>query len=240
MNEELILDFDIIFRSITSICLLFIFTKITGKKQISHLTFFDYIAGISIGSIAAQFAIDDTIPFIHGVIALAIYSIVPIIVSYISLKSIKGRRFLGDTPTILLQNGKIIEKNLKKCNFTVNDILEECRLKDVFNISDVEYAVLETSGKVSLQLKPEKKTVTLEDLNIKKNYEGILADIIIDGIVMYEHLKLINHDEEWLVNQLKIQNVNSYNEVLLATVDSRGNLYVDLKNRDPIILDVLE
>lgn len=240
MNKELILDIDIAFRSIVSIFLLFIFTKITGKKQISHLTFFDYIAGISIGSIAAQFAIDDTVPFIHGVVALITYSVVPVIMSYISLKSIKGRRILGDTPTILVQNGKIIEKNLRKSKFTVNDILEECRLKDVFKISDVEYAILETSGKVSLQLKPEKQTIIAEDLNIKKDYQGILADIIIDGIVMYEHLKLINRDEQWLIKELNNQKINSFNEVLLATVDSMGTLYVDLKNCDPVALDVLE
>lgn len=240
MNKELLLDFDIIFRSIVSIILLFIFTKFSGKKQLAHLTFFDYIAGISIGSIAAQFAVDDTIPFIHGVVALITYSIVPIIVSYISLKSIKRRKLLEDVPTILIQNGKLIEKSLKKSKFTVNDVLEECRLKNAFNISDIEYAILETNGKISVQLKAEKQNVTAEDLKIKKKYQGILASVIIDGVILYDNLKLMSRDEKWLTDKLKEQKIDSASGVLLATVDSNGDIYIDLKNNDPVVLNVLE
>jgi len=147
---------DILLRSVLSLTILFVLTRILGKKHISQLNFFDYVVGISIGSIAAAFAIDNTIDYEHGVLGLIVYSAFPLIISQLTLKSIRIRRIIDGTPTILIQNGKLIEENLKKTKFNVNDILEECRLKGIFSLADVEFAILETEGKVSIQSKSQK------------------------------------------------------------------------------------
>lgn len=227
-------------RSIVSVCVLFALTRLMGKKQISQLSFFDYVVGITIGSIAANFAIDPKIPYEYAIASLVIYALFPIIVSFITMKTITGRRALGGTPTILIQNGKLIEKNLKKSKYNVNDILEECRMKGAFSISDVEFAILETSGQVSIQLKAEKQPLTPENMNMKVISKGLSAELIIDGKIMYEHLSFVKHDERWLLKELKNMNINSPKEVLLASLDGDGKLNVDLKNQDSDPFDVLE
>lgn len=241
MNSVVIIDiFNITLRSLISLVVLFISARLMGKKQISQLNFLDYVVGISIGSIAASFAVDDTISYSHGLTGLIVYSIFPIVMSQITLKSIKGRKILGDTPTILIQNGKFVEGNLKKSKFNVNDVLEELRLQGVFSFKDVEFAILETSGKVSIQLKSPKQPVTCEDLELKTSYKGIEADLILDGQIIEESLCLVGHDKSWLLNELKKQKINSPREVLLATLDSTNKLNIDLKNKDPKSYNVIQ
>ena len=230
---------NITIRSVVSIVVLFVLTRIMGKKQMAQLTFFDYIVGISIGSISGQFASDDSISYVHGIIAIIVYSVFPILEYYIGLKSIRVREFLGGSPVILIQGGKIIEKNLNKSKLHINDLLEECRFNGAFSISEVQYAILETSGKVSIQLKPNKQPVTIEDMKIKSKYIGIAADLIIEGKILNNNLALVNKDKNWLSNELKKKNIKSAKEVLLATLDGAGNLYIDLRNQDPKPLNVL-
>lgn len=241
MNKSVLMDIlDVVIRSLVSISALFILTRLMGKKHIAQLSFFDYVVGISIGSIAASFAIDDSISYLHGLTGIIMYSLLPVIVSFISLKSMMGRMIFDGVPSVLIQDGKLIEKNLRKTKFHINDILEECRMKGAFSISDVEFAVLETSGQVSILLKSCKQPLTPENINIQVKYKGLSADIIIDGVVMYEHLYLVKHDKSWLMSELKKQNVNSPKDVLLATLDSDEILHIDLKNHDPKTKDVLE
>lgn len=240
MNDNLISILDIAIRSILSIIVLFLLTHLLGKKQLSQLSFFDYTVGISIGSIAAALAIDDEIPYVHGVLGILIYGVFVLLSSYASRKSIRARKFLCGVPTILIQNGKLIEQNLRKARFHINEVLEECRNKGAFSISDVEFAILETSGQVSIQLKPQKQPLTPEDMHLSPPVKGIAANLIIDGVVLTKHLGLVNKDEEWLNNELKKQKVSSPREVLLGSLDYDGTLHIDLKNRDPIPLDVLE
>lgn len=141
---------------------------------------------------------------------------------------------------MLFIKSKLVEKNLKKSRFNVNDVLEECRMKGAFNIADVEFTILETGGQVSIQLKSQKQPVTPEDLNISTKYKGLSADLIIDGIVMREHLKLISLNENWLKGELKKQNIDSPSQVLLASLDTNGKLHIDMKSYDPRSLEVLE
>jgi uncharacterized membrane protein YcaP (DUF421 family) len=240
MDDNIIGILDIVLRSILSVLVLFLLTHLLGKKQLSQLSFFDYTIGISIGSIAAALAIDDEIPYLHGVLGILIYGSFVLLSSYLSRKSIRTRKFLCGVPTILIQNGKLIEENLKKARFHINEVLEECRNKGAFSISDVENAILETSGQVSVQLKAQKQPLTPEDMNIATSVKGIAANLIIDGVVLTKHLSLVNRDEKWLKDELKKQNVNSPQEVLLGSLDYDGTLHIDLKNSDPVPLDVLE
>jgi len=240
MNDNIIGILDIVLRSILSVIILFLLTHLLGKKQLSQLSFFDYTIGISIGSIAASLAIDNEIPYLHGILGILIYGSFVLLSSYISRRSIRARKFLCGVPTVLIQNGKLIEQNLKKARFHINEVMEECRNKGAFSISDVENAILETSGQVSIQLKAQKQPLTPEDMNINASAKGIAANLIIDGTVLKKHLSLVNRDEKWLTHELKKQKVNSAQEVLLGSLDYDGTLHIDLKNNDPVPYDVLE
>ncbi|MDD3151085.1 MAG: DUF421 domain-containing protein [Candidatus Gastranaerophilales bacterium] len=240
MNNEIVLDIiNVILKSIVSISVLYILTRIMGKKQISQLTYFDYVSRITIGSIAAMLAVDKNIAYYDGITCMIVLTIFPLFLSFLTLKSIRIRKFLDGNPTILVQNGKIIENNLKKTKLTVNDLLEELRVNKAFDITDVEFAILETSGKLSVQLKSIKQSVTPTDLNINTTYKGLCANLIIDGRILKDNLELINKDYKWLINELHKHDINSPNEVLLATVDNNNTLYIDMKNCDPTIQNVL-
>lgn len=215
---------EILLRSVSSIVILFILTKLMGYKQISQLTFFDYAVGITIGSIAAQMAFDKDTPFYFMVIAMAVYAGVSILISFITNKSIKARRVLTGTPIMLIENGKIIKKNLNSAHFDLNDLLSECRIGGYFNISDIQYAIMETNGKVSFLVKSDKRPLEPYDINLRPPQEGLCANVIIDGQVMQENLKMIGKNEEWLQKQLKEQKVNDVSQVLLGTCDRDNQL----------------
>lgn len=219
-----------ILHSIVSVVILFILTRIMGKKQLSQLTFFDYVVGISIGSIAAAFAVDSSINYAKGITGLIIYALFPVILSIISLKNYKARKLLDGKPIILVNNGQIVEKNLKKVQLTVNDVLEECRLKNAFNLADIEFAILETSGKMSVELKPPNQPLTPKDMNIQTAYQGLCLNVIIDGDILDNHLRMIGKDRMWMQEELRKQNVLDFKEVLLGYIDSKNQLVVQKKN----------
>lgn len=219
-----------ILQSLSSVCILFILTRIMGKRQIAQLTFFDYVVGISIGSIAASFAVDDSVGYVKGITGMIIYALFPILLSFTSLKSYWGRKILDGLPIILIQNGKIVENGLKKTKMNISDLLEECRLKDIFNIADIEFAILETSGKLSVQLKSSNQPLTPKDMNIQAQYKGLCVNLIIDGKILENHLGIIGKDMKWLNTELHRQRIKSPSEVLLAYLDTSGALNTYLKN----------
>ncbi|HEX3029818.1 MAG TPA: DUF421 domain-containing protein [Clostridia bacterium] len=227
-------------KSFVAIMVLFVLCRLMGKKSIAQLTFFDYIVGTTIGSIAAALSADHTIKYAYAVTSLIVWFAFFILVSLISLKSIHGRRFLGSVPTILIQNGHIIETNLKKERFNINDFLEELRLKGAFNVADVEFAILETNGEISVKFKSQKQPLTPSDLNIPTDYEGLSASLIIDGVIMNDNLKLVNLNEKWLMDELNRQNVKAPNEVLLGSLDTKGKLSLYLKKSNEKEMKILE
>lgn len=228
---NIVLDnLDILLRNLIAVGILFLVTVIIGKKLISQLNFFDFIVGITIGSIAAALSVDKTITYPNGVISLLIWGLIPLIVARIALANIRARRRLDGVPTILVQNGKILEENLKKEKYHVNDLLEELRLKGVFNIADLDFAILETSGQISVQLRPENQPITVSDLNLSVTRQGLCANLIIDGNILHQHLKLANRDEAWLRKELRKRNIEDVGQVLLASMDGNGNLHIDVKD----------
>ncbi len=231
---------DIGLRCLVSFVVLFLLARLMGKKQLAQLTFFDYVVGISIGSIAAAFAIDNEIPYAHGLIGLVLYALFPIVMSKLEMRSVKVKEWFDGTPTVLVQNGKFVESNLRKSKFNITDVLEECRMKGAFSVADVEFAVLETSGQVSVLLKSQKQPLTPDDLNISTQYKGLNAELIIDGIVIHENLRLVHLDQAWLKAALEKQNVHTFEEVLFASLGTDGKLTVDLKRETQEPLDVLE
>lgn len=223
--------YDILIRTIIAIVSLFILGRTLGKKQIAQLSFFDYILGITIGSIAAQMSIDTDIPMTNGLGSLILWSLVSLLISYVSLKSMRARRFLEGVPTVIIKNGEIIKENLKKERYHINELLEDLREKGVFNIADVEFAILETDGALSVLKKSQTQPITPRDIGIDTKYQGLSANLIIDGEIMYKHLQTVGLNEEWLSDELNKRGIDSFKDVLLASLDTDGNLYVDLKDK---------
>jgi uncharacterized membrane protein YcaP (DUF421 family) len=236
MNEILI----VIIRSILSLTVLFIVTKILGKKQVSQLSLFDYVIGISIGNFAAEISINMETPLLYGIIAMIVFGLIAYLVSVTTMKSITLRRFFMGVPTPLIQNGKILEKNLKKVKFDVNDLLEECRSKNYFDISQIDYALMESKGTLSILPKSEYKIINIKDMNIKPIKQGLVANIIIDGKIMKNNLKNMNKDEIWLEQQLKEKGYKNKDNILLATLDINEKLIIYEKNNQEKTLNILE
>ncbi len=232
--EELL---TVTYRSVLSLATLFLVTKMLGKKQVSQLSLFDYVIGISIGNFAAEMTINLESATANGLLAVFLFGIVAYAISLFTMKSIALRRFFMSTPTILIEKGEILIEGLKKVKFDINDLLEVCRIKGYFDIGEIEYALMEANGELSILPKEKYRNVTLEDLNIYKTQKGLCANVIIDGKIMKENLKNINKSEEWLLT--KIGN-NDLTNILLATIDNKDKINVYLKNKGHNAPEILE
>ncbi len=224
---------EILIRSAVSFGVLLLFTRLTGRKQLSQITFFDYIVGITIGSITATVSVDRTIPEIDGIIAIAVWCGLPIIIGYVALKSIVFRTFIDGKPRIIIQRGEILRENMKKEKYNMGDLFMQLRDKDIFDISQVEFAILEPNGTLSVLKKSENNCATLKDLNLPGRYTGLMAELIIDGRIITKHLVGINKDTNWLMGELKKKNIDSVYDVVFAGVMNNGQLYVSLRNNMP-------
>ena len=207
--------FNICFRTILVLIILFFITKMMGKKQISELNFFDYVVGITIGSIAADISLDIEKDMIAGIAALFIYGFISYIISFVSIKSILARRFFIGVPTVLVEKGKIIESGLKKSKIDVNDLLMEARENGYFNLDKIDYALMEVNGNISFLPKEKEKPVTKKDMKIKCSNEGLTVNAIIDSKYMVNNMKAINKDKEWLDHELKVNGYDNYDNILL-------------------------
>lgn len=231
---------NICFRTILVLIILFFITKMMGKKQISELNFFDYIVGITIGSIAADISLDIEKNMIAGIAALFIYGFISYIISFVSIKSILARRFFIGVPTVLVEKGKIIESGLKKSKIDVNDLLMEARENGYFNLDEIDYALMEVNGNISFLPKEKEKPVTKKDMKIKCSNEGLTVNGIIDGKYMVNNMKAINKDKEWLDHELKVNGYDNYDNILLATIDNNYKVTIYEKNVNPDKNTVLE
>lgn len=231
---------NICFRTILVLIILFFITKMMGKKQISELNFFDYVVGITIGSIAADISLDIEKNMIAGIAALFIYGFISYIISFVSIKSILARRFFIGVPTVLVEKGKIIESGLKKSKIDVNDLLMEARENGYFNLDEIDYALMEVNGNISFLPKEKEKPVTKKDMKIKCSNEGLTVNAIIDSKYMVNNMKAINKDKEWLDHELKVNGYDNYDNILLATIDNNYKVTIYEKNVKPDKNTVLE
>lgn len=231
---------NICFRTILVLVILFFITKMMGKKQISELNFFDYVVGITIGSIAADISLDIEKNMIAGIAALFIYGFISYIISFVSIKSILARRFFIGVPTVLVEKGKIIESGLKKSKIDVNDLLMEARENGYFNLDEIDYALMEVNGNISFLPKEKEKPVTKRDMKIKCSNEGLTVNAIIDSKYMANNMKAINKDKEWLDHELKVNGYDNYDNILLATIDNNYKVTIYEKNVKPDKNTVLE
>ncbi|WP_204701310.1 DUF421 domain-containing protein [Halanaerobacter jeridensis] len=220
----------IISRSSIAFFTLLIFTRILGKQQVSQLTYFDYILGITVGSIAGILSVDLKSEARLVWLGIATWVILSILMKTIALKSRHLSKYIDGEPTIVIMNGQIMEENLKKMRFRATDLLEMLRVKGIFNPSQIEFAILETSGKLSVLKKSQHQNLTPQDMNLDSNYKGLNVEVIYDGQVIKENLKQFKLDTQWLENQLKQAGISSSREVFLATLDTEGILYIDTRN----------
>lgn len=218
---------DVIVRSLFFLTVLFLITKWLGKKQISQLSFFEYVTGITIGSIGAGVAMNSKESLFHGVLSIFTFTFVPFIAVRISLKSKAFRDFVEGKASVFIKDGQIIEANLKKEKYTADELLELLRKKNVFNVSDVEFAILEATGDLNVLLKKENQPLTSKDLNLAVDPIKEPQIVIMDGKVMEEPLSMIGKDQNWLKSEMEARGV-SIHDVFLGQVASNGDLSVDL------------
>ncbi len=231
--------FYVIFTALGSVVVLFFLTKLMGYREVSELSMFDYINGITIGSIAAEMA-TDLEEFEKPLIAMIVYALVIICISESTQKSIVLRRFLTGTPLVLMDKGTIYFKNLKKAKMDLGELLIQCRNNGYFDISQIETIILECNGKVSILPVAACRPVTPGDLNLNPQTEGIVANVVIDGNIMHKNLKHTGNDEKWLNNQLNSHGVKDVKDVLLATCDIHNKVTVYAKLPEAKPKDILE
>lgn len=218
---------DIVVRSLIFLVTLFIITKVVGKKQLSQLSFFEYVSGFTIGSIGSEVIMNLELKVMHGILGILIFGLSPFVVGYISLKSKKFRDVIEGKGTVFIKNGKVMEENLKKEKYTSDELMQLLRTKDVFQVSDVEFAVLEANGELNVLLKKEKQPLTAKDFGVKVPSFKEPQTVIMDGEILDEPLSTIGQNRNWLKTELEKLGVTIEN-VFLGQVDSFGQLSVDL------------
>ena len=230
----------IIPRSLLSLFILFLVTKLIGKKQVSELSLFDYVIGISIGNFTAEMTMSLDVQFINGVMALLTFGLFAYLISLLTMKSIRIRRFFIGVPTVIIQNGKIIEKAMKHVMIDINDLLEQCRINGYYDLTQIEYAIMEANGKISIMPKSEYKPLTPNDMKKKVAQEDLQANVIIDGVIMQNNLENMNKSINLLEKELKVKGYKEYDDIILAILDKNDKLTIFDKNNNIKVHNVLE
>ena len=218
------------FRTIILYILVLIVMRFMGKREIGQLQPFELAISIMIADLATIPMAESGIPITSGIIPILGLLVMHLTISLINLKSIRAREIICGKPSILIYRGRIQEEKLKKERFTINELEERLRDQNIFNIGDVEYAILETSGQVTVIQKPNKRNTIPEDFNIMPEYEGIAYDLVVDGKIMKENLKKLGKNYTWLTNQLKPYKIKP-EEALIVTIDGKGNFFCQAKQK---------
>ena len=229
----------IVVLSLGSIIAIFLLTKLMGYRQMSQMSMFDYVNGITMGSIAAEMATSLDTGFEKPLVAMSVYALVSLLLSTISSKSIKARRMLEGAPLVLLNNGEIYRHNLRKAKIDVSELLVQCRINGYFDISKLQTAILEGNGKISFLQKATDRPLTPADVQLSPQQDYMVANVILDGKVMDENLRHTGKDEKWLLDQIRGQGAKRIEDVLLASCDSNNKLQVYLKDNQKEAKDVL-
>ena len=213
----------VILTSVLSAASLFVIAKIMGHKQMSQLDFFDYITGITIGSIAAELATELEEPW-KPLIAMVVYGVITVALTLITSKIPKMRKFINGTPTIIMNGGKIYRQNMKKAKMDLSEFMVMCRQEGYFNLNDISTAVFEYNGRLTILPKATKRPVTPNDMNIIPPPEAINTEVIMDGRILEDNLKRLGLDTNWLNKELKCQGYKNAKEIFLGICDSNNEL----------------
>ncbi len=228
----------IIALSLGSIVVLFFLTKLMGYRQMSELSMFDYVNGITIGSIAAEMSTSLDESFVQPLTAMIVYGVVSVLLAFASTKSLKARKFITGKALILMDKGEIYEKNLNKAKIDINEFLTQCRISGYFDVSKIQTAILEDNGKISFLPVETERPATPADFDMNPSQEMMNANLIIDGNIMWQNLRHAGKDEKWLMNQLKSQGIDNVENVVLATCTSDNKLNAYEKTGKEVKLDI--
>lgn len=217
--------FTVALTSVGSIIVMFLLTKLMGNKQMSELNMFDYITGITIGSIAAEMATAIEMDFVKPLLSMIIYGVAATVISFVASSSIRARRIINGRSVVLCKNGKLYKNNFKKTRLDINEFLTQCRVNGYFDVSEIELAMLEPNGRLSILPVAVSRPATPKDLGIIPQKSEIMVDVIIDGKVLEQNLRHTGNNLQWLENEVRSQGYN-INQIFLATCDRSNKLTV--------------
>lgn len=220
-------------RIVLAFVTLLVLTRLIGRKELSQMTFFNFVSSIAIGTIGASLAIDSTLSIRNGLFALVGWSLITIVLGFIDIKSKKARELIEGQPRIVIKNGQIMEGELRKARLDMDALNALLRQKNVFSIADVDYAIFETDGKLSVMKKECQQSLIKSDIGMLKRKPDVYpmsTEVIADGRIILTNLEKLNLDTEWLNQQLKMLGIHSMSEVFYAEVQKDGTLYIDYKN----------
>lgn len=214
----------VVLTTVLSVVLLFIITRLIGYRQLSELSLFDYINGITIGSIAAELATCENDEVLPIAVAMVIYGVFSILVALLTDKSIAMRKLFIGNPTLLMKNGRLYYEGFRKSRLDVNEFLMKCRNNGYFDITQIDTAILEPNGRVSFLPVSQNRPATPKDMKLSVTQDTLVANVIIDGKIIDRSLEAIGKDRKWLADKLKSQNYSDYNNILLASCDGKGTV----------------
>lgn len=222
----------IVLSSIFTYIFALVLARLIGKKLISQMNFFDFVIAITFGSIVADIATGIGKDSFQNIIALVTLTMLVIILDLFHLKSITFRKLLASEPIVLISEGKVVNQNMKKSRITLCELTAMLREKSAFSITDVDYAILENDGHLSVLKKADKQPITPSDMNIKTTSRGLTKDIIMDGVLMDENLTSAGLSVKWLMDQLKDNGITHISEVFYAGVDAVNTIYISKRNNE--------
>lgn len=240
MIEFLIDSALVLGRIITFLPLLLFLTLYMGKRAIGELPVFDFLIIVILGAIVGADIADPEIKHLPTAIALVGIALLQRFVAKLKISKRKFGHLITFEPTVIIQSGKMIHKNLKKIHYSIDNVLQMLREKDVFDISEVETAIIEASGNLSVLKKPEKSSITREDMTLPAKASSITYPLIIEGKVYSQVLRYLSLDDDWLLNQLKLRHLPDTQDIFFASINQNHELQISLKNEDNIILPILK
>ncbi len=222
--------FELAVRLLVTISVLLILSRLNGPKQISQMNFYDYVVGITVGSLAATVTLDRSVSLLNGVLAIALYLLCGMLMSWLARKNMVLRRFLSGKPIVLIAKGEIQWHGLRRARMNMNELLSALRYGGYYQLAEIDYEVFEPTGKISVQPKGFARPPKTSELQLHIADTPLSANVIIDGVILKDNLKEFHKDTKWLMEQLKSQNVDEIKKVGLATLNKRGALSLYLKD----------
>lgn len=228
MQSDLVV---MLLRTLILYFVILIMFRIMGKREIGKLSIFDLTVSVMIAEIAVFSIEDPDLPLIKGLMPIFALVLTQVVISFLSLKSRRLRDVIDGRPSIIIDKGKINEKEMSRQRYNFDDLLTQLREKNIMNLADVEFAVLETSGKLNVKKKDGKEPLTPEDIGLRVPPIGVPLPVIVDGEVLDQNLEKLGKTRLWLKQRLKEFGTTEFNKVFFASVDELDNMFVDLRNR---------
>lgn len=222
----------IVLRSVAAFFLALLLCRFMGRKLISRLNIFDFVTAVTVGSLAAAVSVDIETRVGFAALALIVWAVLTFAMDLVVTKSLPMRKIIDGEPIVVIQNGKLLENNMRRIPLNLDELMQQLRVKKVFDPSEVEFAVMEPDGQLSVQLKTQYQPVTPNILNVPTQYQGMITALVKDGRILEQNLTQNHLNREWLLETLKKRGIHKVSDVFYAALDTQGNLFVDLRDDD--------